>query len=181
MKNNNKFQDSNLSERIKSGDVLAYNELFEKSYSKLFNYILKLSNNTDVTKDVVQEAFIKLWKKRALINSDFSIENYLFKICYNEFLIHIRRKNKEKSLLDELKFEIAYDLYIDNDTSQINKINQAIDKLPTRTKEAFILSKYNNLKYKEIAVEMDISIKTVEKHVSKALKFLKANVLFLFF
>jgi len=177
VRNHNLYQNRKISERLKNGDILAYNELFEKNYSRLFNYILKLSNNREVTKDVLQESFMKLWEKRELINSNFSIENYLFKICHNEFLLHIRQTNKERSLLDELKFEIAYDLYTENESSRIDRIKENIDKLPKRTKEAFVLSKYENLKYKEIAIQMGISIKTVEKHISKALKFLKEKTI----
>jgi len=175
---NNSETNKNFNLSLKKGDLEAFNQLFYSNYNLLFNYILKLSNNSEIAKDVVQEAYIKLWEKRDTINPDLSVKHFLFKICHNEFLIYIRKKKKEESLLDELKYRAAYDTFSFHEETEHkkNQIEKALEKLPARTKEAFILSKYKRLKYKEIAIEMDISIKTVEKHISKALHFIKANV-----
>lgn len=160
-------------------ELQLFNELFRSHYSLLHNYILKLSNCSEIAKDVVQEAYIKLWNKRQHLDSNLSVENYLFKICHNEFLIYIRKKKKENSLLDELKFDIAQKIYtpFDHTESKINQIEIVLAKLSKRSREAFVLSKVDNLKYTEIAEEMGISVKTVEKHISKALKLFKNTAL----
>lgn len=169
---------SNPNKSLEISDLTTFNSLFQSNYKLLYNYILKLSNDSDVAKDIVQEAYIKLWEKRHTINPQLSIENYLFKICHNEFLLYLRKRKKEISLLDSLKYEIAYEIYEThhNEDSKRKLFRSILEKLPDRTKEAFILNKYENLKYKEVAIKMGVSVKTVEKHISKALKFLKSNV-----
>jgi len=171
-----------LIKRSHKEDLETFNILFDSHYAMLFNYILKLSNDSAVAKDVVQIAFIKLWEKRGSIDFNLSVKNYLFKICHNEFLQYIRKKKKEESMLDELKYSIAYQSYnqLDDEGSKKLQMERAIEKLPARVKEAFMLSRYEKLKYKEIALKMGISIKTVEKHLSTALKQIKANVKMLF-
>ena len=89
----------NTSNQLKNNDLNAYNKLFEMHYSSLFNYALKLSNNKSLAKDIVQEAFIKLWLNRHNINPDLSIGNYLLKICHNEFLMLARKKKEKKHYL----------------------------------------------------------------------------------
>jgi len=169
----------NKSKSLINNDLRHFNELFHSHYLLLYNYVLKLSNCSEIAKDVVQEAYIKLWNKRQNLDSNLCVENYLFKICHNEFLIYIRKKKKDNSLLDELKFDIAQKIYtpFDHTESKINQIEIVLAKLSKRSREAFVLSKVDNLKYNEIAEEMGISVKTVEKHISKALKFFRKTTL----
>ncbi|TXD54095.1 MULTISPECIES: RNA polymerase sigma factor [unclassified Polaribacter] len=156
-----------------------FNKLFETHYNILLKYVIKLCNDSEVAKDIVQEAYIKLWNKRAEIKTDLPIHSYLFKICYNEFLQFLRKKKVETNFLDDLKYKYTTEIYFEAyilKTDKEEQIKKAIEKLPKRTKEAFLLSKYEHLKYKEIAQVMDISIKTVEKHISNALLFLRTNI-----
>jgi RNA polymerase sigma-70 factor (ECF subfamily) len=101
---------------------------------------------------------LRLTIQRRLFIRLLRVENYLFKICHNEFLIYIRKKKKENSLLDELKFDIAQKIYtpFDHTESKINQIEIVLAKLSKRSREAFVLSKVDNLKYTEIAEEMGI-------------------------
>ena len=172
-----------FSESLKKGDFKAYNELFDTHYSKLFNYALKLSNNRNIAKDIVQETFIKLWLNKKNIKSDLPISNYLLKICHNEFLIHTRKKKKEKAFLDKIKLETTYEMFTSNeqDSARIEHITKVINNLPPKCKEAFILSKFEKMKYKSIAEKMSISIKTVENHISRAYSELRKNVHYLLF
>jgi len=179
--NNIQFSDLDFSLYLKKGSLEAYKILFDQLYPKLFNYILKMSNNPEIAKDVVQNGFVNLWEKRASINTDLRIEYYLLKICRNEFLMYLRKVKKEKSLLDALKYEMMYELFLEEESNptQLDVLEKVIQELPKRTKEAFLLSKYEHLKYKEIAQKMGISIKTVEKHISKAMKLIKGVLLLL--
>ena len=172
-----------FSKSLKKGDLKAYNKLFNTYYPKLFSYALKLSNDKSVAKDIVQEAFIKLWLNKQNIKPDLSIGNYLLKICHNEFLIHARKRKKERALLDKIKLETTYEMFTshDHELSRIDKVKKVIDKLSPKCKEAFILSKYEKMKYKAIAEKMGVSIKTVENHISKAYNELRKNVQYFFF
>jgi len=138
--------------------------------------VLKLSGNPDLAEDVVQEVFIKLWESRAEIRIKSSVKSYLFKACHNNFIERVRASTKEASLLETLKWETLSKLQPDEGTGDPQKveiINVAIEQLSPKCREAFLLSRYNQLKYKEIAEVMDISVKTVEIHISKALSHLR--------
>lgn len=144
------------------------------------NYVIKLSGNPALADDIVQEVFIKIWEQQEEIKIHTSLKYYLLRACHHLFLQHIRSTKKEVSLLEEIKWETLRDLNSGNpeeESKNIKLVHTVLEELSPRCKEAFLLSKYNRMKYKEIAEEMEISIKTVEIHVSKALSVLRKNVL----
>ena len=156
--------------------MAAFERLFNKNYKKLCGYVLKLSGNPDLAEDVVQEVFIKLWESRTEIRIKTSVKSYLFKACHNKFIERMRASTKEASLLETLKWETLSRLQPEEGTGKLQKIeiiNVAIEQLSPKCREAFLLSRYNELKYKEIAEVMGISVKTVEIHISKALSQLR--------
>jgi RNA polymerase sigma-70 factor (ECF subfamily) len=164
---------------LKNGDVTAYDTVYRQNYLKMSNYIFKISKNRSLTEDIVQDSFIMLWEKREHINSSFSITSYLFKICKNNFLQHIRKENKHRASLDEIRSTVFYEIYNeDSKNEKIALVKKVIEELPPKCKKAFIFSKYEKLTYQQIAEEMRISIKTVENHISKAYTILrkKCNV-----
>ncbi len=127
----------------------------------------------------MQEVFIRIWEQQEVIKVHSTIKYYLLRCCHNQFLQHIRTIKKEISLLEEIKWETLHDLHTEpkeKESAKISLLNAVLDQLPPRCKEAFLLSKYNKLKYKEIAEEMGISVKTVEIHISKALSVLRKNL-----
>ncbi|UGU17422.1 RNA polymerase sigma-70 factor [Sinomicrobium kalidii] len=158
-----------------------FEKLFKRYYAWLCHYVTKLSGDPDLAEDLVQEVFIKLWESRYYITVRTSFKHYLFKACHRRFLQYVREEKKENNLLNTLKWETLYDLQAEGPqhmSVKIQAVRQAIDQLPPKCKEAFLLSRYNQLKYREIAEEMGISIKTVEIHISKALVLLKQNISF---
>jgi RNA polymerase sigma-70 factor (ECF subfamily) len=125
---------------------------------------------------VVQEVFIKLWESRAEIRIKTSVKSYLFKSCHNKFIEKMRESTKETTLLETLKWETLSKLQPEEgrvDNQKVEIINVAIEQLSPKCREAFLLSRYNQLKYKEIGEVMGISVKTVEIHISKALSQLR--------
>jgi RNA polymerase sigma-70 factor (ECF subfamily) len=168
-----------LAKSLKNGNVTAYDTIYRQNYLKLSNYIFKMSKNRSLTEDIVQDSFILLWEKRANINPYFSISSYLFKICQNNFLQHIRKENKYRACLDEIRSTVFYEIYNEDfKNEKIAILKKVIDDLPPKCKEAFVFSKYEKLPYKQIALEMKISIKTVENHISKAYTILRKSLLF---
>ncbi len=169
--------DSELIEGLKKGKDKAYRFLFSRYYQWLCNYIYKLSGSYQLSEDLVQDIFVKLWENRKTIVINSSIKNYLFKSCHNQFLQHIRKEKIKLDFLDSLRWDILYDVYNNEVESayeiKINKLNILINQLPPRCKEIFIKAKLEKKKYKEIAEDMNISIKTVETQMTKALHFLR--------
>ena len=174
--------DKNFIKSLKSGDELAYKKLYDDYYVWLCNYIYKLSNNRKLSEDIVQDTFLKFYKKRKKISIHYNLKNYLFKASYHQFLQHLRKNKVKYDILDTIKWEAIADTYDEQEEVKYEKIDhiyKLIDELPPKCREVFIKSKLDKLKYKEIASDMEISVKTVENHISKALKFLRSKAMIL--
>lgn len=168
-----------LTKKLTQGDNSAYAYLFSEYYTWLCNYVFKLTNDKIVAEDLVQEVFINLWKKREKIEIKSSIKSYLFKSCHNQFLQYVRKEKIRTDFLNSIRQDVLFTSYEKESQeiyeNKIEKLNSLIGELPPRCKQVFVLSKIHNKKYKEIAKELNISIKTVENHISKAYNFLRKN------
>jgi RNA polymerase sigma-70 factor (family 1) len=168
---NGLLTDSQLTEAIRNNDQLAFKDLFYRYYPKLFRFAVVHIQSKDLACDLVQEVFFRVWDKRGKLNPHKSIQAYLYKILSNLIINHIKlASTKTVSLENNLKksafrTEFTIDSVID--------IQLALDKLPSKLKSAFILSKVDGLKYEEIAEICKISIKAVEKRMTKALRILR--------
>ena len=133
-----------------------------------------------MAKEIVQDSFINLWDKRQNIDISKPVKTYLTTSIRNKCLNYLRdtkKFNTEIILSDVLFQEVDFeqsDKLIEKELS--NRINSVIDELPEKCKEIFLLNRFENLKYKEIAKKKDISIKTVESQMSKALKHLRERL-----
>ncbi|WP_298535323.1 RNA polymerase sigma factor [uncultured Algibacter sp.] len=147
-----------------------FSELFDKYYKRLFNYAVKVINHRDVAESLVQETFIKLWENIENIKDDErSIESYLITVLKNKIIDnHRKNKTQEKHLnLYKLNTEFTTDM---NNVWELEKeIDDIYNSLQPKTSEIFKLSRDKGLTYQEIASLKNISIKTVESHISKAL------------
>lgn len=174
--------DKKFIKKLKSGDELAYKKLYDEYYVWLCNYIYKLCNNKKLSEDIVQETFVKLYQKRKKILIKHNLKNYLFKSCYNQFLEYLRKNKLKYDVLHTIKWEVIADTYNNQEDIKYEKLDQIyklIEELPPKCREAFIKSKLDRLKYKDIAKDMGISVRTVENHISKALKFIKSKAIIL--
>lgn len=107
------------------------------------------------------------------------LKSYLYKATYNRFINYYRSQKKELKLSEELKHEaLEYFAVTDDDeiVKKINLVKEGIDRLPKRCKEIFIMNKVQGMKYREIAEELNISIKTVEAQISTGLRLIKSFV-----
>lgn len=169
---------------LKNGDKKAYKFMFSEYYEWLCNYTYKITNDYGLAEDIVQEVMIKLWKKRATLTINSSIKSYLFQACRNQVLQHVRKQKIKLDFIDRENMEIIDNIYADNDIDpheNLEKLHNLIDALPPKCKIVLVKSKLEKKKYKEIAEELNISVKTVENHVSKALKLLRQGAVCIFF
>lgn len=165
---------------LKKGDARAYQTIFDMYYTRLFSYVNTYTKNESDTKDIVQETFIKLWNNKQNIDAEASILAFLHKIAYNIFIDNYRKNKRKQSLLDSLSYE-AITSSIENDDEEINKkkikiVKKSIEELPPRCQEIFKLSKYEGLKYAEIAEVLNLSVKTVEVQMGKAFSYIRKQV-----
>lgn len=186
MKRHTIHNENTLLKGLKKGDKNSYKILFDTYYQDLCNYTYKLSSDTLLAEDLVQNIFLKIWEKKETLNINTSLKSYLFKSCYNEFLMHLRKQKKDLDVLETLKWEALSELFGDEDNDKqeahLIQLESAIEKLPEKCKKVFKLSRIEQKKHKEIAEILGISTKTVEVHIGKALRYLKTNISnFLFF
>ncbi len=173
-----KFIDNNeyLLKEIRKGNPRAFNFLFDTYYSPLCNYINTLTKDFELTEDIVQETMLIIWKNRSNIKPQKSIKYYIYKIAYHQYVDYYRKNKKKLDYFNEVK-KVALDYFIEKDDAFVNnkkiQVLSEIQKLSPKCREVFLLSKEHGMKYKEIAEELNISIKTVENQISKALKIIK--------
>lgn len=160
-------------------DKRLFEQLFREHFKELCNFAKFYVNDQDAAKDIVQEIFINLWNKRDSITSEKSVKSYLYSSVKNRCLNWIRDHKKFRSYVLDIEIE-DHDSIFERDNLESREIRRriefAMDKLPDRCREIFELSRYEELKYKEIAEKLGLSIKTVEVQVSKALKILRLEL-----
>ncbi|MBJ2173621.1 sigma-70 family RNA polymerase sigma factor [Aureibaculum sp. A20] len=168
--------DSKLIEQLMIGNENAYTYLVTNYHKPLYIYALSLTNDNASAQDIIQNVFLRTWKFRKRLNPDFSIKNFLYKTTYNEF-INDYHKTKAISLLERTYIEALNESIDENNSELIKKkidfVNDGISNLPPKCKKTFLLSKKEGLTNIEISEYLDISIKTVEGHISKAYSILR--------
>lgn len=165
---------------LKKGNQDAFQKIFEEYSKRIFVFAKGYLKSNEEAEEVVQEVFVKIWNVRASINTELSFKSYLFKISYN----YIRELFLKKNLENAYKHEILdFAVDFDNRTEErldynslLELVETLIDKLPPRQKEIILLKKKQGLPVKEIASVLNISHRTVEKHLSEALKSLKLEL-----
>ena len=172
------IKNQQLAQRLILGDCKAYDYLMNSYYQRLCVYAQSLCNDHNMAEDIVQNVFVKVWDKRKKINPDLSIKSYLYKSVYNEF-INQYRKNKPVIFLEKKYFE-AIDLVVDIEPEELESLiilmNIEIENLPSKCKEIFLMNKKEGLTHTEISEYLDISLKTVEGHITRAFKILNEKL-----
>lgn len=150
--------------------------LYNKYHAVLFNHAMRLVWNREVAQDLVSDIFISFWQNKTYELINISYRAYLFRATRNASYNYIKRDlDKYQSIeIQGLDYEAADNpeemMYFDE---LQKKIELTIDNLPAQCKKVFLLNRFQEKKYSEIASEMNLSKKTVEMHISKALKHLK--------
>ncbi|MEA3444588.1 MAG: RNA polymerase sigma-70 factor [Bacteroidota bacterium] len=169
-----------LFDRIKKDDRHAFEELFRRFYSGLCRYAESIMKDETLAEDVVQLVFINIWEKRKelIINKNF--KSYLFRSTFNTCLNQIKQKELSKKSSQALAIlhsgiEQSFLIQIEADELE-RKIKLAIESLPQKCRLVFDLSRFEGLKNKEVATRLNLSIKTVEAHISKALNIIRSKI-----
>ncbi len=175
------ISDFELMERIQQSDERAFKILFNKHWEVLYIFAFSLIEDRSLAKDLVQEVWISFWERRKKIKND-NVKAYLYKAVKFRVYKELRDNKKLNSQLDVIDSIITSNNIDDiinlKDTNKI--VNESIGKLPTRIKEVFELSRFEDLSNQEISEKLGISKRTVETHISNALKILRNNIAFAF-
>ncbi|ERK38867.1 RNA polymerase sigma-70 factor [Segatella baroniae F0067] len=182
------YSDNNLLiADIRNGKHEAYEYLFATYYPRLHNYALRFLANGDAVGDIIQDCFMKLWEKRGELILQ-SVGALLFRMVRNQCLNYLRHKALEDSeWLQSLNLEdhserlYSTDFLDDPDQELLfqelkRQVEQTLDALPERSRQIFTMSRFDGMKNREIAEELGISVKVVERHIGRALKMFRRQL-----
>ncbi|HJZ39348.1 MAG TPA: RNA polymerase sigma-70 factor [Bacteroidales bacterium] len=157
-----------------------FEELFREHFTGLCYFARKYTGDPDSSKEIVHTVFLRIWESRAEFEWDLPAKSYLFTSVYNRSMNYIRDNKKFISHDEAARHKLVVDdsLFSDNlETAELEcRIKLVLQKLPERCREVFELSRFEGKKYAEIAEQLNISVKTVETQMSKALGILKAEL-----
>jgi RNA polymerase sigma-70 factor (ECF subfamily) len=168
---NNDFTDNQLVEAIVEGDHDAFKKLYYKYYKTLMHFAWYRVHSMDLSKDLVQDLFYRLWRNRINLDSSKSIKAYLYKSLTNLIINHLKLNSSRTSNIDDL--EDNRKMSNDMDLEFKLDLKSALDHLPEKLKTVYMLSRIDGYKYSEIAEICNISVKAVEKRMSLSFKHLK--------
>jgi RNA polymerase sigma-70 factor, ECF subfamily len=167
-------------EALAAGDITSFEMYFKSYYQPLCNYAYSFLQDREEAEEIVQATFLSVWEKRESLSIHTSAKSYLYAMVRNACLNVIKHeKIKQKYAGEELALaEPGYESVSHTITSNEleSRIQLAIEKLPDQCRLVFKLSRFEELKYSEIADQLDISIKTVENHMGKALKIMREQL-----
>lgn len=175
-----------LFNQIKSGDQKALEVLFAIYFPRLNDFARNVVKDDVISQDIVQDIFVKVWENRAKIES-INIEAYLFRLVRNRCIDNIKHLKVVNNRMQEIQISSRYEeLYridfVGNEPYVLIeqelkfKIEETVRNLPERCREVFVLSRMDGLKNREIADKLNISIKNVERHLSRALQDFRKNL-----
>lgn len=162
-----------LKTRIVKGDKDAFSLVFKKYYGKVCKFIMSMVKQKSLAEDLSQDIFVKLWARRRKLMSISSIDSYLFIMARNRTLDYFRKASRKKECIgvsEELLLSIAsHDSseQIDNN-SAIEAVKVAVNNLPPKRRDIFMMSRFDGLSNDEIAILMGVTRKTVENQLSLA-------------
>ncbi len=170
-------QNQILLEQLLQGDQQAFDALFRTWYEPLCRYAARLlDGDMDDAEDVVQQTFIKLWEQREILPIQFSVKAYLYKMVHNRSLNRLRDAQTRRRH-SEISVSFGNDTAPPVEVSDLQtRLQAALEQLPTECRRIFELSRFEELKYREIADQLNISIKTVETQMGKALRLMRVHL-----
>lgn len=164
--------------KIKEGDKDAFNKAFDLYYPRLCFFADNIIHDFDQSRSIVQQVFVDLWIRHENLDILFSLKSYLFQAVKNEAFDILKHRKVETKYLQSFYEKEEQGWFHDQiEEAELNdKINSAIQELPPKCRDIFMMCRFDELKYSEIAERLNISVKTVEMQISIALKKIRAKV-----
>lgn len=180
-------QENILFLQIQKGNLKAFETLYFDMQPRLFAFSRKFIDDIEICKDIVQEIFHELWENRQTTRIKTSLKAYLFRVLHNKCLNHIRDRKVEDKYISYVDFKLketellfynqdweGYKSVFFQEVLQIFK--KSMEELPEGCRQVMLMSRVDGLSNKEIAEKLDISLRTVENQIYRALKILKVNL-----
>ncbi|MCX6253281.1 MAG: RNA polymerase sigma-70 factor [Bacteroidia bacterium] len=168
------IRDTEIIWRIREGDVGQFESLFRSSYVSLVRYAKTLIKDHDTAEEIVQDLFFRLWQDKEKIKIESSLNGYLFRSVHNKCLHYIEHNRVVERHAEEMSYHQTVSHENPSDILQYKelqaRIARILEKLPERCGKIFCMSRFEGLKYTEIAEKLSVSVKTVESNMGRALK-----------
>jgi len=159
-------------------DAREYEIVFKQYYESLCDYANLWMKDMDAAEEIVQNTFVRLWEKKTSLKIETSLKSYLYKSVYHAALNEIKHQNVKNKYINMHNSEEPINEM--TSAAQVKDLEQRIDaalqKLPEQCRLIFQMSRFRELKYREIAEVLNISVKTVENQMGKALKIMRSNL-----
>jgi len=174
------LRDNQLFESLKAGDITAFEMLFRTFYQPLCNYAFTFVQDHDDAEEIVQSTFLMVWEKKEVLEIRTGVKPYLYAMVRNACLNVIKHEKVKQQhaavemVMGERSVESVTRTVMASELEE--KIYRAMEALPEQCRLVFKLSRFEELKYAEIATQLNISIKTVENHMGKALKIMREQL-----
>lgn len=174
------INDKELVNKLQNNEIEAFDILFRRYCDKLFRFSFSLLKEEEISKEIVQETFYRIWEIRRQIDSNKSFKSFLFSISYHLIIDELRLRMKDQEYRNFITryFGEQSDKQVSTIDYQTieNKIKKAVEELPLKRKQIYHLSRNNGLSHKEIAKKLGITTKTVENQINLSLKHIKTRL-----
>ncbi len=172
--------DSDILLAIRQGNERVFETVFKKHYQALCNYACGILKDMDDAEEVVQSIFLKFWEQREEIEINVSLKSYLYRAVHNTCLNRLKHLKIQETYRQYVGdyLENSYDSATDilDKVELESRIEDALEKLPEQCRLIFKMSRFEELKYQEIADRLGLSVKTIENQIGKALKIMRTEL-----
>ncbi len=163
----------------RAGNINAFDVLFDRYVNKLHFFALQYLKDYSLTEEIVMDIMARLWEKREGFTAELSLGPYLFRSVKNAIIDHYRKKSLETVLLKQSHEDLAVSNLTEDNFAfyELQKVYQInLEKLSPQRRRVFEMSRHDNMTYPQIAKNLNLSVKTVESHVSAALSYLRKSM-----
>lgn len=165
--------DATLSARIRRSDAEAFKALYERYHDAIFGFLRRRLDSYELARDMTQDVFVRTWASRANLDPKQPVKAYLFRAANNLLINHYDKTRVRQSYAREYQRDTTPHIEPHELVDLDDHYKAALDALPPNLRTAFVLNRYDGLTYREIAAYTNVSVKTVESRMSKALKQLR--------
>lgn len=174
------YDEKTLLLKVSAGDERAFCALFDQYHRLLATHIMRITRSQELTEEIVQDVFLKIWMSRETLSEIHDLRAYLYTVSKNHALNGLKKAAKERVILNDKDLEFAeksFSVSEPEEPDHYDLIDEAIDRLPPRQQKVYLLSRHERKKYSEIADMLGLSRETVKKYLQLATESISAYVL----
>lgn len=174
------YDERTLLLKVAEGDERAFRALFEQYHRLLATYIMRITRSQELTEEIVQDVFLKIWMSRETLSEIQDLQAYLYIVSKNHALNGLKKIARERITFSDTDWNLLEKSFIQAESEEpihYGLIDEAIDRLPPRQQTVYLLSRHERKKYTEIADQLSLSRETVKKYLQLATESISTYIL----